>query len=377
MCGRRKLDGPEALVEEARRAGLDGERFRIDLESNATLEAFGGDLEESRTIPDAAARQAGLATAGSHGSSVERLQFPALRLVGEDGESAGWAGDHSYEDWRAAASQLGAAPSREPRPDVAGALRRFGRMATAELEAVCDLPGPRAGAEVWRLASEWRVRRVPVLAGELWELGLARPDRRRARSARARPGARTVSASAGAARPARRRLRRAQRRATGRGSASPPARGRRPSHAASARPPAATGRPGGSRTVPVILPPSRPPTLHATARAARSSIPTALPSEPVTARPGRAARSATVDHRVGAEPRRARLASHRARCRAPVASLVRARTRGRGPAGHCQPVLRRRVRAVAGQRRADGRPPVHAEPQPVMNSWRFDGSPRT
>jgi hypothetical protein len=53
---------------------------------------------------------------------------------------------------------------------VAAALRRFGRMATAELEAVCDLPGPRAGAEVWRLASEWRVRRLPVLNSELWEL---------------------------------------------------------------------------------------------------------------------------------------------------------------------------------------------------------------
>ena len=65
--------------------------------------------------------------------------------------------------------ELGASPSHEPRPDVTAALRRFGRMATAELEAVCDLPGPRAGAEVWRLASEWRVKRVPVLAGELWE----------------------------------------------------------------------------------------------------------------------------------------------------------------------------------------------------------------
>jgi hypothetical protein len=39
-----------------------------------------------------------------------------------------------------------------------------------ELEAVCDLPGPRAGAEAWRLASEWRVKRVPVLSSELWEL---------------------------------------------------------------------------------------------------------------------------------------------------------------------------------------------------------------
>jgi hypothetical protein len=43
-------------------------------------------------------------------------------------------------------------------------------MATVELESVCDLPGPRAGAEAWRLASEWRLRRVPVLSGELWEL---------------------------------------------------------------------------------------------------------------------------------------------------------------------------------------------------------------
>lgn len=51
-----------------------------------------------------------------------------------------------------------------------GALRRFGSMATVELEAACDLPGPRAGAEAWRLASEWRVKCVPVLGGVLWEL---------------------------------------------------------------------------------------------------------------------------------------------------------------------------------------------------------------
>ena len=51
MCHRRKLDGPEALVEEARRAGLDAERFRIDLESHAILEAFGADLELAGTIP--------------------------------------------------------------------------------------------------------------------------------------------------------------------------------------------------------------------------------------------------------------------------------------------------------------------------------------
>ena len=169
MCHGRRLDAPEALVEEARRAGLDVKRFRIDLESNAIIEAFGSDLEESRTIP-AAAREAGLATEGSHGSSVERLAFPALRFIADDGAERWIGGDNSYEDWREAAIGAGAAPSAEPRPDVPAALRRFQSMATPELEAVCDLPGPRAGAEVWRLASEWRVRRVPVLGGELWEL---------------------------------------------------------------------------------------------------------------------------------------------------------------------------------------------------------------
>jgi hypothetical protein len=169
MCHGRKLDGPEALVAEARRAELDAQRFRIDLESNAILEGFAGDLEESRTIPDAA-RAAGLATKGSHGSKVERLAFPALRLIPERGEERWVGGDHSYEEWRETAIAAGASPSAEPHPDVPAALRRFHTMATVELEAVCDLPGPRAGAEAWRLANEWRLRRVPVLGGELWEL---------------------------------------------------------------------------------------------------------------------------------------------------------------------------------------------------------------
>ena len=49
------------------------------------------------------------------------------------------------------------------------ALGAFGRMAGVEVEAVCDLPGPRAHAELWRLAAEWRVKPVRVLTGMLWE----------------------------------------------------------------------------------------------------------------------------------------------------------------------------------------------------------------
>jgi putative protein-disulfide isomerase len=148
MCRRRKLDAPDALVEEALRVGLDTERFRIDLGSNATLEAFGADLEETRAVG-----------------------LPALRLIpDEGGEEQVVDPRGSYEDWRTAAVAAGAVPTEAPRPDVLAAMRRFGSMATAELAAVCDLPGPRAGAEAWRLASEWQLKRVAVLTGELWEL---------------------------------------------------------------------------------------------------------------------------------------------------------------------------------------------------------------
>jgi predicted DsbA family dithiol-disulfide isomerase len=172
MCRRRRLDSVEPLVEEARAAGLDGQRFRIDLASHAIVEAFGADLEEARSLPDAA-RSRGLAReggpAGGGDPERERLALPALRFVGEAGDE--WcAGDHPYEEWRTAALAAGARPSGEPRPGVLEALSRFGRMATAEVEAVCDLPGPRAPAELWRLASEWRVRPERFLTGELWEL---------------------------------------------------------------------------------------------------------------------------------------------------------------------------------------------------------------
>jgi predicted DsbA family dithiol-disulfide isomerase len=168
LCRRRRLDSAEPLVEEARGAGLDVQRFRVDLESHAIVEAFGADLEETRTIPEAARRR-GLAREVAHGSRAERLAFPTIRFSGDRGEE--WrGGDHPYEEWRTAAIAAGARPADAPRPDVLGALKRLGRMATPEVEAVCDLPGPRASAELWRLATEWKVRPTRVLTGVLWEL---------------------------------------------------------------------------------------------------------------------------------------------------------------------------------------------------------------
>ncbi len=146
MCFRRKLDAKEALVEEARGAGLDVARFRSSLDSHAIVEAFGADLEETR---------------GVEGLVLPAVRFGAERLV---------AAEAPYSEWRAAAIAAGGTPSGDPLPDPVAAVARFGRMATVEIAAVCDLAGPRAEAELWRLAADWQLKPVRVLTGTLWEL---------------------------------------------------------------------------------------------------------------------------------------------------------------------------------------------------------------
>jgi putative protein-disulfide isomerase len=166
FCFRRKLDTTEALVEEARRVRLDVERFRIDLGSHAIVEAFGADLERTRTVPDDARERDG----AEKGDGPERLVLPTLVFTGEDGTAHSVYGPKPYEDYRGAALAVGATPAGADPPGVLEAVRRFGRMAMAEIEAVCELPTPRAGAELWQLAADWKLRPVRVLAGYLWEL---------------------------------------------------------------------------------------------------------------------------------------------------------------------------------------------------------------
>jgi putative protein-disulfide isomerase len=142
FCFRRKLDTTEALVEAARTAGLSVDRFRVDLGSNAIVEAFGDDLEDFRG---------------------RDLELPSL-VVGDRVV----AGFQPYEAYFDAALAAGASPGGESLP-VGPALRRFGRMATREVEEVCGLRGPQASAELWRLALDWQVKPVRVLTGDLWE----------------------------------------------------------------------------------------------------------------------------------------------------------------------------------------------------------------
>jgi predicted DsbA family dithiol-disulfide isomerase len=52
MCRRRKLDGTDALLEEARSVpGLDLDKLRLALGSHAILEAFGDDLDRAGAVP--------------------------------------------------------------------------------------------------------------------------------------------------------------------------------------------------------------------------------------------------------------------------------------------------------------------------------------
>ena len=133
----------------ARRPGRRALRDRPA--SNATVEAFGADLERARE----AARE-----------GEERVPLPTFRVGGDDGEPAWLYGDGDPQRLRAAVLAAGARP--RPLPDVSEAVRRFGRVATVEVAAACDRPVPLAAAELWRLATEWRVRPQRALTGELW-----------------------------------------------------------------------------------------------------------------------------------------------------------------------------------------------------------------
>jgi predicted DsbA family dithiol-disulfide isomerase len=168
FCFGRKLDASEALAGEARDAGLDVKRFRVDLASDATVEAFGADLVEARDVPEVVRRADQVSCSGAVGE--ERVSFPTVRFEGEDGEVRWVCGFRPVEAYRDAALGAGGRPADAPRPGVLDAVRRFGRMAAPEVAAVCDIAPLRAEAELAALALEWRLRPVPVLAGRLWEL---------------------------------------------------------------------------------------------------------------------------------------------------------------------------------------------------------------
>jgi putative protein-disulfide isomerase len=164
MCERRKLDRAEALVEEGRAAGLDVERFRLSLRSHAITEAFGADLESTEALALKAGGSIERASTGAGGAPL-----PTIVFVGEDGSEHLVVGHRPYDDYRAAATAAGAEIADAAPLGVAEAVAMFGRVTTSEVEILCELPGPRAAAELFRLAERWELRPLRRLTGYLWE----------------------------------------------------------------------------------------------------------------------------------------------------------------------------------------------------------------
>ncbi|MFL5826843.1 MAG: hypothetical protein ACJ76V_10000, partial [Thermoleophilaceae bacterium] len=119
----------------------------------------------TRDPPEAARREGKVKEA----QGGERLPFPSAVFIGEDGSEHGVFGRQPYEAYVAAAEAVGAKRLDADPPSPLEAIRRFGRMATVEVESVCDLATPRAAAHLWGLASDWKVKPVRVLTGWMWE----------------------------------------------------------------------------------------------------------------------------------------------------------------------------------------------------------------
>ena len=165
MAERRKLDSADALIAEAGPAGLDVDRFRIDLYSPAITELFAADLDEVRDVPSSA-RDAGQVRTTE---GIERVSFSSAVFIGADGEGHGVWGWQPYDAYRRAALAAGASPVNDAPLDPLAAVERFGRLATREAEVLSGRPRPVVEAELWRLATEWKLKPVPVLTGTLWE----------------------------------------------------------------------------------------------------------------------------------------------------------------------------------------------------------------
>ena len=165
MFGRRRLDHAEALVAEAGPAGLDAERFRVDLNSHAITELFAADLDEVRDVP-AEAREAGMVR---RTEGKERLALPSSVFVGSSGDRHGVWGWQPYEAYREAALAAGARQVNKGSLEPAAAVEWFGSIAGREAEVLAERPAPVVEAELWRLAEQWRLKPIGALTGTLWE----------------------------------------------------------------------------------------------------------------------------------------------------------------------------------------------------------------
>lgn len=163
---RRRLDGREALVEEAEGAGLDVARFIDAFDSGRAEAAFEAHRLEAREVPEEA-RDAGR-TSVTEGH--ERLSFPSAIFIGEDGTRHGVWGSQPAAAYRGAALAAGARQVNDGPLSVRDAIARFGRLAVPEVEELCGTTRTETQSTLWSMAERNELHPVPTLTGTLWQL---------------------------------------------------------------------------------------------------------------------------------------------------------------------------------------------------------------
>ena len=140
MVGAGSSTTPRRWSARRGRLGLDVDRFRIDLDSNATIEAFAADLDEVRS---------------------GGIELPSASFVSADSSRHGVAPGTTRRTptarprWR-----QGRRRGRPDRlPETLESWSGSGRTATREVEALTGRPRPVVEARLWSLAREWKLRR--------------------------------------------------------------------------------------------------------------------------------------------------------------------------------------------------------------------------
>jgi predicted DsbA family dithiol-disulfide isomerase len=148
VAGGRNLERVAVLADLAAEVGLDVERFREDVDDEATAEAF---REDRRT-----ARQHGAAS------------FPTFRLE-LDGDREFLRGYKPFATFEKVFTEADVDLQRHEPRDVATLVEHFGRVATREVAEIHESSSDEARARLEALVEEGRVRRVNAGSDYFWE----------------------------------------------------------------------------------------------------------------------------------------------------------------------------------------------------------------
>lgn len=162
LTERRRLDNKEALLKLAKEVpGMDPDRLRKDIDSDAAKQAFREDWEAARRpVPEARDTKV---TEGHL-----RYSFPTLLLFNDSGEYRVLDSDNTYQDYLTAIRELNGLKRGAP-PSTEAFVRKYRHVTTKEVAVVCEVSWEEAEAALEKLAKSSVLRKRPVGHFCMWE----------------------------------------------------------------------------------------------------------------------------------------------------------------------------------------------------------------